>query len=1042
MTREPSREMGMAPFDQRPSGIAFAGELPWGSHFCVLYASQRELFDAVVPFISAGLKCNELCSWEVRAPLDVEEVTRALASAVPDLATYTASGQLEIVSTADAPSPPRADEALERRLDQATLAGFDGLRLVRHAGSRGQALDAPETIGRLNVIAAYLYPRAEYGAVGLMQVVQDHRFALVRNSGRWEVLAGSEARTTRDALARSEEKLRSLFGNMSEGFAYHRIVLDARGRPCDYVFLEVNPAFERLTGLVAQEILGKRATRVLPGLEADPADWIGRYGRVALAGESVQFESYAAPLDKWYAVSAFSPHRGYFAVTFADITDRKRAETERRAAEERLLVTLQSIGDAVIATDTQGRVTLMNRVAEDLTGWRETEARGRPLGEVFRVVDEDTGAAAEDPVRKVIEQGCVAGLANHTALIAKGGRRVAIADSAAPVRGGTGLLGVVLVFRDVTATRQAEQERELTIEFLRLVNANRRTDDLIRAAATFFQERSGCEAVGLRLKEGDDYPYYEARGFSLEFLDLESRLCARDGAGDLRRDTDGSPVLECMCGSVIGGRVDPTKPFFTKSGSFWTNCTTDLLASSSEADRLARTRNHCNGEGYQSVALVPMRIGSERLGLLQLNDRRRGRFDVERVALWERLAGYLAVAVAKSRTEEALREEVTEHRRTEEALKRANEGLEEADRRKNEFLAMLSHELRNPLAPISNSLHVLDRAAPGGDQARRAKEIIDRQVAHLSHLVDDLLDVTRVSRNKIQLQRRRLDLCDVVRRSVEDQRSLFERGDVHLESDTSAEPLFVEADATRVAQVVGNLLQNAVKFTQRGGLTRVSVAPDHPREHAVIRVTDDGVGMAPETLAGLFQPFMQADKTLVRSAGGLGLGLALVKGLVELHGGEVSAHSEGLGKGAEFVVRLPLGGAAESRPLTGHASPPRRSRRVLIIEDNVDAAASLRDVLELSGHEVAVAHEGPEGISRARAIKPEVILCDIGLPGMDGYAVARSLRGEAWAAGARLVALSGYTLPEDLRRAAEAGFDAHLAKPPDLEELEKLLGGT
>ncbi len=1035
--------MSRTPFEQRPSGIEAVRELPWGSHFCVFYASQRELLDIMVPFIKAGLECNELCSWDVCAPLTVEDATRALTEAVPGFARYVALGQVEIASPLERTAQgPRADESIERRLDEAILAGFDGLRFVCHAevGTTGRELaTVAETIQRLNVIAAVLYPRADLGAVGLMQVVQDHRFALVCNSGRWEVLEGSEARAARHALQRSEEKLQSLFRNMSEGFAYHRIVLDAQGRPCDFVFLEMNAAFERLTGLVADEILGKRVTQVLPGIERDPTDWIGRYGRVALTGEPVQFESHAAALGRWYAVSAFSPHKGYFAVTFDDITDRKRAEAERRAAEERLLVTLRSIGDAVIATDTEGRVTLMNRVAEDLTGWREPDARGRPLGEVFRIINEDTGAAAPDPVRKVVEQGSVVGLANRTALVSKEGRRIAIADSAAPVRGGAGLLGVVLVFRDVSAVRQAEQERELTIEFLRLVNANARMPDLVKAAVTYFQEQSGCQAVGLRLKEGDDFPYLEARGFSQEFLAREDQLCARDERGNVQRDSSGKAVLECICGDVICGRVDPTKPFFTEGGSFWVNDRTPLLGTTTDAARQARAGNRCIGEGYESVALVPLRVGGERLGLLQLNDRRKGMFSPEAIALWERLAGHFAVALAQSRAEDELTRANQRLQALAGDLQSANAALVDVDRRKNEFLAMLSHELRNPLAPISNSLYVLERAAPGGDQAKRSQEVIGRQVGHLTHLVDDLLDVTRVSRNKIHLQRQRMDLCGVVRRSVEDQRSLFERGGIDLEADIPAEPLFVDADETRVAQVVGNLLQNAAKFTRRGGLTRVCVVADRAGGHAVVRVTDTGVGMAPETLAGLFHPFMQADKTLDRSMGGLGLGLALVKGLVELHGGEVSAHSAGLGQGAEFVVKLPLDGTAEPHARPADVAGPRRVRRVLVIEDSVDAADSLRDALALGGHEVAVAYNGPDAIARARELRPEVVLCDIGLPGMDGYQVARAFRADAVLSGTHLVALSGYALPGDLQRAREGGFDDHLAKPPDLRALEEML---
>jgi PAS domain S-box-containing protein len=384
--------------------------------------------------------------------------------------------------------------------------------------------------------------------------------------------------------------------------------------------------------------------------------------------------------------------------------------------------------------------------------------------------------------------------------------------------------------------------------------------------------------------------------------------------------------------------------------------------------------------------------------------------------------------------------DITERKRAEEALQRANLQLAEADRRKNEFLAILSHELRNPLAPIANSLYILERAADGGEQSNRAKQVISRQVAHLSDLVNDLLDVTRISRNKIQLQKESLELNEVVRRAVEDNQSLFERAGIHLDLTPAPRPVRVIADRTRVVQVVGNLLQNAAKFTLQGGCARVAV--DVEANRAVVRVADDGVGIATENLAGLFQPFIQADHTLDRSKGGLGLGLALVKGLVELHGGSVSAYSEGLGKGTEVVVRLPLDGGVALESEAARLHLPRPRRRILIIEDNIDAAHSLREALELSDHEVAIAHDGPEGLAKARVFQPEVVLCDIGLPRMDGFEVARAFRADERLKGAFLVALSGYALPKDLQRASEAGFARHLAKPPGMEALEELLASV
>jgi PAS domain S-box-containing protein len=367
--------------------------------------------------------------------------------------------------------------------------------------------------------------------------------------------------------------------------------------------------------------------------------------------------------------------------------------------------------------------------------------------------------------------------------------------------------------------------------------------------------------------------------------------------------------------------------------------------------------------------------------------------------------------------------------------------LEEADSRKDEFLAMLSHELRNPLAPIRNSLYILDRVAHGGEKAARAHRIIDRQTAHMTRLIDDLLDVTRISSGKIHIERQRLELGDLTRRTVEDHRSLFQQSNIGLEVDIEDSDLWVEGDETRLAQVVGNLLQNAAKFTGPGGTTTVRVERDTAVNQVVLRMRDTGAGLSAEMLPRLFKPFVQADRTLDRSRGGLGLGLHLVKRLVEMHGGSVEANSRGIGTGAEFTVRLPIQpltdpGSAAKGP---QAKGPCPRRRVLVIEDNIDAAESLKEALELGDHDVSVAYNGLDGIQRARELKPDVVLCDIGLPGADGYSVARAFRSDASLRSTFLVALTGYAAPEDQQRAAAAGFQGHLAKPASIEQLEEVL---
>jgi PAS domain S-box-containing protein len=372
-------------------------------------------------------------------------------------------------------------------------------------------------------------------------------------------------------------------------------------------------------------------------------------------------------------------------------------------------------------------------------------------------------------------------------------------------------------------------------------------------------------------------------------------------------------------------------------------------------------------------------------------------------------------------------------------LSRANEKLLEADVHKNEFLAVLSHELRNPLAPLRNALWLLERPDAAAAQAVKARETINRQLMHLTRLVDDLLDVTRISQGKIHLQRSRFDLVELVKRTIEDHRSLFAAAELDLVLRAPDLPTWIHADPTRIAQVVGNLLANSARFSEPGGRVEVTLA----REAgclALLTVRDQGMGFSPELGDRLFEPFIQAERTLHRSRGGLGLGLSLVRGLVELHGGTVEARSEGPGHGAEFRIRLPL---SEEPPVRDgdRARDPTRMvrRRVLIVEDNADAADTLREVLLIWDHEVEVARDGVEGIEKARSFRPDLILCDLGLPLLDGYEVAKAVRGDPALAGTYLVAVTGYASGADQRRAADAGFHRHLAKPVPLDVIEEVL---
>jgi two-component system CheB/CheR fusion protein len=633
---------------------------------------------------------------------------------------------------------------------------------------------------------------------------------------------------------------RALFEQATSGFAFHEIVLDAGGRPVDYVFLCANTAFERQTGLDRKSIIGRRVTEVLPGVEHDPADWIGRFARVALTGEAIQFQQFSEPLQRWYDVAAFTPARGYFAVIFSDVTEHKRLEEALRESEQRYRTRSSELDAILNATharlallDTQMRFVMVNDAYERACGHPRDELIGHGHFDLFPNEENER------------------------------------------------------IFRRVAAT-------------------------------------------------GEPF-YVEEKPF--EFADQPER-----------------------------------------------------------------------GVTYWSWSLVPVkgdagRVQGVLLSLLDVTGQVTARKAVE------------SLAAERKRAEEALRD---------------------ADRRKTEFLGVLSHELRNPLAPVQSAMWLLERADPHGEQANRAKQIIQRQIGHLGRIVDDLLDVTRITRGKIGLHKVRVDLVDLVRRTVEDYRALFAERCVPLVQRLGNVPLWLEADATRISQAVGNLLQNAAKFTDGGGCVEVAVARE-PNGMALVRVRDEGVGIPAELLDRLFEPFMQAEEGLHRGRGGLGLGLALVKGFIDLHGGSVEARSDGPGRGAEFVLRLPVAPEqpALSEPFTAAVTMPRR--RVLVIEDNDDAAETLREVLLMWDQEVEVARDGKAGVEKARAFRPDVVLCDIGLPVMDGYEVARAIRADPALAPVFLVAVTGYALPEDLRRAAEAGFDRHLAKPVPIDRIAELL---
>jgi PAS domain S-box-containing protein len=631
----------------------------------------------------------------------------------------------------------------------------------------------------------------------------------------------------------------------------------------------------------------------------------------------------------------------------------RRAERLAREQGELLRVTLSSIGDAVIATDTRGGITFLNPVAQHLTGWSPEEAGGKLLGEVFRAVNEKTRRPVENPAERVLREGVVVGLANHTVLIARDGTERPIDDSAAPIRDADGkVVGAVMIFRDISERRRTERTLKESQDRLRLM-VESVTDYAIFSldpGGIVSSWNAGAERV---------FGYAEAEIIGRDYANL---FTPEDCAA-------GVPARE-LGAAARDGRAGHDGWRLRKDGSRF----------------------------FASGTIAPLREGDGPL------------------------LGFTKVT-----------RDITQRRLAEEALR-------EADRRKDEFLAMLAHELRNPLAPISNALQLI--RLPGSD-VRQACEMMERQVEYMVRLVDDLLDVSRITRGKIELRKERVELAAVVVRAVEGARPLIDARRHALEVKVARQALLVDVDPMRLAQVVWNLLNNAAKYTPEGGRITVTVGQDGGR--AVVRVRDTGMGIPAAMLGKVFDLFTQVERTLDRAEGGLGIGLTLVRRLTEMHGGTVEAFSDGPGQGSEFVVNLPLATetAPPSQPVEAQSARPHgapvRGRRILIVDDNRDSADSLATLLRLFGNDVRTAYEGRQALAVAGAYRPDLVVLDIGLPGLNGYEVAGQMRSMPDLAGAVLVALTGYGTEEDRRQARGAGFNYHLVKPVDFDALQTLL---
>jgi PAS domain S-box-containing protein len=887
-------------------------------------------------------------------------------------------------------------------------------------------------------------------------------------------------------------------------------------------------------------------------------------------------------------------------IWFGEVARRswRRSEEER----ERLQTTLASIGDAVIATDREGRITTMNSVAESLTGWTQSEALGHPLVSVFRILDERTRQPVESPVGKVLAHGRIEGLGNHTVLIARDGVERPIDDSAAPIRDREGaVFGCVLIFRDVTARRMANRQARF------LASIVEASDDAIigkdlngvitswnRAAERLFGY-SAEQAIGkpiailappdraeempailARVKRGERIDHFDTVrrakdgrlvpvsltvspikndegvivGASKTLRDVSDRKRAEEalnrekarlqatltGIGDAVIATDAesrvtlmNPVASNLTGwsdGAIGRRLeevfqivneatgrqvespvarslregtivglanhtiliardgtrrpidDSAAPIRDESGTI---VGVVMVFRDISSRRLAERRQNEDAARIESIVnnVVDGIVMIDERGTIQsFNPAAEKLFGYStrevtgqnvRVLMPEPyrdehndyVGNYLKTGVAKvigiGREVEGRRKDgvtfpmelaVNEFRFGEQryftgivrditARKQAEESLKEADRRKDEFLATLAHELRNPLAPIRNAVQALMMKDSDDSDLRWCREVIDRQVRYMARLMDDLLDVSRITHGKLELRKERIDVASVVQGAVETSRPLIEERRQRLTVELPPEPVWLDADPVRLAQVFSNLLNNASKYSDPGRDIRLTC--ELRTTDLLVSVKDQGIGIAPDMLEKVFDIFSQSSSVMDRAQGGLGIGLSLVHGLVGLHGGGVEARSAGPGKGSEFVVRLPLAGPDVAprieAPRTKVEEAGMGKHRVLIVDDMTDSADSLAMVLKMMGQDARTAYDGEEAVDLAEKFKPDVVLLDLGMPKMNGYDTCRTIRQKPWSKGMLLIAVSGWGQEGDRRRTREAGFDHHFIKPVDPVEL-------
>lgn len=669
-----------------------------------------------------------------------------------------------------------------------------------------------------------------------------------------------------------------------------------------------------------------------------------------------------------------------------------RDVTEQKVAEEtrlRLAAIVESSEDAIISNDVNGTITSWNGGAGRIYGYSAEEIIGRSISVLISPDHPDDFQSMMERLKRGerIEH-------YETVRTRRDGSRVDVSLTISPIRNAEGeIVGVSKIARDITdrmrtgeALRKQTERLRLLWEAAAVVLTADNPDAMLRGLLAKIGAHLGVDTYFNFVvnESGDALLLASCGGIPVETARTITRL----------------EFGQSICGTVALHR----QPIVANH----------IQQSEDPKAQLVKSF------GIRAYACNPLLVGDRLLGTLSFASRMKDQFDRDEVAFIETLCHYVTVAYERLRL-------LTE--------------LKETDRRKDEFLATLAHELRNPLAPVRNAVQVLRLKGPDEPELRWGRDVIERQVEHLARLIDDLMDISRITRNALELRKQPIELADVISGAVESSRPALEQRGHELTVTLPRQPIYLNSDLVRLAQVFLNLLNNAAKYTEPGG--HIWLTAEQHGSEVVVRVKDNGVGIPAEKLPHLFEMFFQVDRTMGRSQGGLGIGLSLVRRLVELHGGRVEARSEGVGKGSEFIVRLPVlvekPRSLQSQGSSGDGNTKATARRILVVDDNRDSADSLSMLLRMTGHQVHTAYDGVDGVEAAERFRPDVVLLDIGMPNLSGEDVCRRIRAETWGNGMTLIALTGWGQHEDRRRTMEAGFDAHMVKPVDTSALIKLL---